>query len=311
MKKTEIVQSLSDVIKEKLTPHITADYWLLEVPYYNNVGDVLIWQGELDFLSEFPYKCKGCFSFGSKCAPKLSDGDLILFQGGGNFGDLWKEPHTYRKSIMAENPNCKYIIFPQTVYYADKKNLIRDADFFAQYDCILCARDNVSNDLLKENFKNDVLLVPDMAFCMDMSKWAPVKKRISSKALVLRREDKEFKSSCELEKITASLDADVVDWLPMKTYSFYDRLKSIILRHPKTLRFLYDRYMQNVYRRYLIQSGINQLDAYNEIYTTRLHACILSILLGKDQIVLFDNSYGKNRSFYDTWLRQCETVEIL
>jgi pyruvyl transferase EpsO len=311
LENADTVKRLSDRIRSVITPYVTSDYWLLEVPYYNNVGDTLIWQGELDFLKVIPHKCKGAFSFWSKKAPALSAGDLVLFQGGGNFGDLWKEPHEYRERIMEQNPKCRYLVFPQTIYYRDKENLAKDAEFFGRYDCTICARDNVSYRLLKDNFKNNAILAPDMAFCMDIDRWRECKSNIAPKPIILKRDDMEFRSTCQLEKIMSSLDADVADWLPLTTRSLEDQVKSIILRNPRTLGWLFDWYMQGFYRRYLIRSGVRQLESHGDVFTTRLHACILSILLGKKHIVLFDNAYGKNRSFYDTWLADCGNVEIM
>ncbi|UVP53814.1 polysaccharide pyruvyl transferase family protein [Bacteroides cellulosilyticus] len=43
------------------------------------------------------------------------------------------------------------------------------------------------------------------------------------------------------------------------------------------------------------------INPYKEIYTTRLHVAILSILTHKP-FMFIDNSYGKNSSFYNTWL---------
>lgn len=311
MKDIDIVKRLLGTIRSVITPYVTDDYWLLEVPYYNNVGDTLIWQGELDFLSNIPHKCKGMFSFWSKKQPNLLTGDLVLFQGGGNFGDLWKDPHEYRKRIMVQNPQCRYFIFPQTIYYRDKENLAKDAEFFSRYDCTICARDNVSYRLLKDNFKNNAVLAPDMAFCIDIDRWRESKLTAASKPIILKRNDMEFHSTDQLEKVITSLDADVADWVPLTTRSLEDRVKSIILRNPRTLGWLFDRYMQGFYRRYLIRSGVRQLEYYSDVFTTRLHACILSILLRKEHIVLFDNAYGKNRSFYDTWLSDCDNVEIM
>ena len=53
------------------------------------------------------------------------------------------------------------------------------------------------------------------------------------------------------------------------------------------------------------------INSHTDIYTTRLHACILSILLRKEDITFFDNSYGKNSGFYDTWLTDCENVKMV
>lgn len=311
MENVDTVKRLFNTIKSVITPYVTSDYWLLEVPYYNNVGDTLIWQGELDFLSDIPHKCKGAFSFWSKKDPSLLADDLVLFQGGGNFGDLWKDPHEYRKRIMEQNPKCRYFVFPQTIYYRDKENLAKDAEFFSQYDCTICARDNVSYRLLKDNFKNNAILAPDMAFCMNIDRWRECKSNTASKPIILKRDDMEFWSTCHLEKIMSSLDADVADWLPLATRSLEDRVKSIILRNPRMLGWLFDCYMQSFYRCYLIRSGVRQLESHGDVFTTRLHACILSILLGKKHVVLFDNAYGKNRSFYDTWLANCGNVEIM
>lgn len=59
----------------------------------------------------------------------------------------------------------------------------------------------------------------------------------------------------------------------------------------------------------MIKEGVEFISPYKEIETTRLHGCILSILLDKN-IILCDNSYGKNRNFYDTWLNDIDTLSL-
>lgn len=306
---SEKINCLSEVIKAELTPVIDRDYWLLEVPYYANVGDALIWQGELDYLSSICHKSKGMFSSSSRRVPLLSKGDLVLFQGGGNFGDLWHEPQEYRKRIMSENPSCKYVIFPQTVHYVDSCNLERDADFFSRYDCTICARDLRSMDVLARNFKNKVLLVPDMAFCIDMSRWN--RRYKAENPLVLKRNDRELQSSTELMAALQRSDVDIADWPSMVTKGWVDRVKHIIGSRQRYLGGLYDWYMNHVYRPYQIHSGIRLLNSHTDIYTTRLHACILGLLLGKENVFFFDNSYGKNSGFYETWLSDCGNVRMV
>ena len=53
----EKINQLRGIIKEKITPLITGDYVLWDVPYYGNIGDILIWEGECQFLSSLSYKC--------------------------------------------------------------------------------------------------------------------------------------------------------------------------------------------------------------------------------------------------------------
>lgn len=57
----EKIGQLRQIISDTLTPLITRDYLLLDVPYHGNIGDTLIWQGETDFLNTLPYKCKGVY----------------------------------------------------------------------------------------------------------------------------------------------------------------------------------------------------------------------------------------------------------
>ena len=308
MTSSDKVRQLSLAIERALVPVVRQDYYLLEIPYYENVGDTLIWQGERDFLSRLPYRCKGSFSYSSPRVPRLKDGDLVLFQGGGNFGDLWEAPHAYRKRIMKAFPNCRYVVFPQTVHWRDARNLAEDARFFADYDCLICARDHRSYDILASSFRNEVLLVPDMAFCIRTSAWRTPRTAPGAGSLVVKRGDPEFKPSASLEAVLRTERPAVEDWWPIERgVGRFGTVASLLRRR---LPSLYDAYMQKAYLPHLIRMGIRQLSCRTDVYTTRLHACILAILLGKEKVVLFDNSYGKNRSFYDTWLKDCENVRM-
>ena len=77
MNTTQKIHQLQKQIKESLMPLIDNDYWLLEVPYYPNVGDTLIWQGELDFLSTLPYKRKGMQSYFTNIPKNIAKDDII------------------------------------------------------------------------------------------------------------------------------------------------------------------------------------------------------------------------------------------
>jgi len=50
MSNRDKILSYRDLIKKKLIPLINADYVLLDVPNHRNIGDNLIWEGELRFL---------------------------------------------------------------------------------------------------------------------------------------------------------------------------------------------------------------------------------------------------------------------
>ena len=309
MTNREKVNELKRIIYETLTPYITKNYWLLDVPHHDNVGDILIWQGEIDFLASRKYRCLGMSASDSAVIPNISDGDLILFHGGGNFGDLWPIQHQYKKLIMAKFPRCKYLFFPQTVWWENEQSLSEDANFFANYDCTICARDKVSYAKLKDRFKNEILLVPDMAFCMNISKYLLSPKQFK-RPFLLRRNDIEFMPHEKIAELTGS-HIEAFDWTPIMKKTKYHRLREILQQTLPRSGWLYELFMYHIYRPFLIRSGVRQLLSYTDIYTTRLHGLILSILLNKDSVFLFDNSYSKNFSFYTTWLTDLEAVGII
>ena len=58
----------------------------------------------------------------------------------------------------------------------------------------------------------------------------------------------------------------------------------------------------------LVRAGVEFVSRYRYVYTTRLHVMILSVLLGKE-CTFFDNTYGKNSAFYETWLKDLPGVK--
>lgn len=308
MKDLDKILQLKTLIESTLTPLIDKDYWLLEVPYYTNIGDTLIWQGEMDFLNKLPYKCKGMSSFFTEVPNDIKEGEIILLQGGGNFGDLYEQPQDYRIKVARKYPNNKIIIFPQTVWFEDKNKMKECAEIFSSCkNLTICARDKVSYSILKENFSNAILLVPDMAFCINIKKW----KRYSAtdKDLLLKRDDKELKTTTDIENLESSIDMTVTDW---PTFNENSWQTTWLRRTRKYLPCFYDWYAYAIFRPYLINTGIKLIESHKMIYSTRLHAAILSVLLGKaSDLVWLDNSYGKNRNFYETWLKDCDGIQFI
>ena len=301
------IQQLKSLIKTSLSPLIDSNYWLLEVPYYSNIGDSLIWQGEVDFLSSFPYKCRGMFSSGTFHFPSINPNDVILFQGGGNFGDLWSVPHEFKMKVMAEYPDNKFVFFPQTVYFQRHENLLSCAEFMSNYNVTICARDNSSYASLKKYFKNEIVLAPDMAFYIDRSKWKIPQNK--GKDLFLLRDDVELKQYKEFKKIASQNNIVVSDWRFPREFNWQLKGHTQMRRH---FPFMYDWYARTIFRPFMVQSGIKFIASHYKIYSTRLHAAILSILLGKaSDLTWFDNSYGKNSSFYETWVTDLDGIRFV
>lgn len=316
------VDELSMNIRSSLLPLIVSDYVLLDCPFYPNIGDMMIWQGELEMLKGLPYKCLGQSSLVTfRESAKVKPSTTILLQGGGNFGDLWRDHSEFRLKIVEEYPENPIIIFPQSVYYRDKKLMARDAEVFARHkNLTICARDINSYEILDEHFKNNVLLVPDMAFCMDVKKLNRWSLKKSDRTLYLQRNDKELKDN-QLTPQQNKSDVEVRDW---PTFEHRGVRTLIMVGLARMLLAIkgseLTRWMHPIlaplmdcsaksYMKYAVKQGVRFISPYKKVYSTRLHAGILSILLGvKCQFI--DNSYGKNSSYFNTWLNGMEEVKL-
>lgn len=310
MKAKEKVKYLKSKIKESLLPEIEGRKTiLLDVPYYYNIGDTLIWQGTHDFLKENRVRCLMTASKESFDFRVLPSDYVILLQGGGNFGDIWIEHQKFREKVVSSYPDNKIIILPQTIYFKDKKNLCEDADILAKHkNLLIIARDNRSFDVLKKHYyKNRILLLPDMAFCMNLNTFN-VPKSTDERILFFERKDIESNQVYKYNEIVP-VNVERHEW-PVMEYGD-DSWRALWMNRIKhRIPSLYDLYWNYILRRYFVQMGIDFISAYKEVYTTRLHGAILSVILNKE-VYLFDNSYGKNSSFYHTWLEDVNEISLI
>lgn len=315
--KNQLINTLREKIRDTLAPLIAHDYVLLDLPYYDNIGDTLIWEGTREFLKTLPYKCLYYASKDSFRYRKLPSEAIILLFGGGNFGDLYRQHSEFRRIVIESYPRNKVIILPQTIYYENQKLIAEDSAFYAKHPNVtICVREQYSYDLLKKYFRNPCLLLPDMAFFINLDKYKLGKEE--GKTLFLKRIDKEFvqgEHNMEIPK-----DAEVHDW---PTYErtfpkaerieklFYKlwRLENILKFSDKNIARLNDWKRNYFFRRFYTQLGIDFLSPYSLIYTTRLHVMILGVLLNK-KLHLINNTSGKVINFYNTWLRELENIEV-
>jgi len=237
---------------------------------------------------------------------------LIFLQGGGNFGDLWERHHNFRKKIIADYPENKIIILPQTVFYTDSNKMKNDAELFEKHRSLtICARDEKSFQILKDNFRNEIILVPDMAFCIpqvEIQRYTVPE--ILGSTLFLKRTDKEINHTIDCLRYISQEQFDVQDWITIDNRYKEERILLRLSYSKKIPKFVADLYAQKMFQKTIINEGVRQISKYENVYTNRLHVAILSILL-KKSFVFFDNSYGKNVDFFKTWLNDLEAVKFI
>lgn len=304
--KRDKIYELRDVINLQLMPLIDNNYIYVDLPYHENLGDTLIWEGTLRFLKQFSYKCLYSTDKQHYKKPLIDKDVIILLHGGGNWGDLWPAHHEFRKKVITDFPDNRIIVFPQSVFYQENESLNKDIDFYNKYqNVIICVRDQNSYDILNRSLRNKILLIPDMAFFLNIP--TCVKKVKSRKVLYARRLDKEHRNDVDLRFLPD--EAEIHDWPTIEIgFKYYRKVEKLSRFTRKMDRlfvinmtdYIVDFYWKHVIRPNNVKTAIRFVDSYSTIYSTRLHISILAILLNKDLYVL-DNNYGKTMNFLNTW----------
>ena len=311
----EQIAILKKTIEERLLPLVDRDYVFLDLPYHPNIGDSLIATAAIKLLKKVPYHCLYCSSGYTFDKRKISSDTLIIFNGGGNFGDLWRSYSVFRNMVINDHPENYFLILPQSVFYNNLKNLEEDVRVYSVCGkrMTICARDKDSFDFLKKNFvENNIILVPDLAFYTD--KGLLKQKSGMGRELFLKREDKEVVPNSQYAIVPKA--AEIHDWPTMErllwVYREYLRVKRITNKMWYPIFFLHveDIIKKKILLPYFLRNGIKFVNRYDVVYSTRLHVAILAVLLNK-QVFFFDNSYHKNLSLYNTWLRDFPNIKFV
>lgn len=307
-----------NILLSALNKLVNNDYVFLDLPYYANVGDVLIWEATLQLLKEIKHRCLYSCSIDTYRKPRIDKNTILLFSGGGNFGDLWEKHQPFRHRVMEDFPDNPIVQLPQSVWFEDEYNLEKDIQCYKSHrgDVTICVRDGQSFDIIQNNYKNvKSLLLPDMALALNIDKVLRrnrLKNEFGEGTLYFKRDDKEY----VVNNLNIPFRTEG-DW-PCRSYEIkwvrkHDNLINWLerIKTPKSIRLK----MTDLYYRYIIKdaylrNGIRFLMPYKEIYATRLHAAILAWLLGK-KVYILDNTYRKCSGVYDMWMKDFQNISLI
>ncbi|MEO9945213.1 MAG: polysaccharide pyruvyl transferase family protein [Paraglaciecola sp.] len=314
---------LQEVIRQQVLsaiPPNATKIVLVDPPDHPNVGDSAILYGEMTFLSVHFPNAKVNFvdykSYANGQKYLLERADCILFHGGGNFGDLWKRHQNTRLRIMREFPNKPMLQFPQSIHFKDQNNIAEMAEVISKCaDYTLVVRDKNSLAFAEKHFSCKTNLSPDMAFYMP--KLTRLKPHLDTFCLL--REDKELLVD-KTKAIISILDELTLthkheDWVieeaPLKA-----KLNDLLCRwfklHPSItpiLQPIYE-YIRILYMRDNVKRGVKLLSSGKIVVTDRLHAMIMSHLLGITNYT-FDSLGSKVASFYKAWLSDASITHLI
>lgn len=298
----KIIQQL-DMLREYFKQHIDSDYVYIDVPLYHNIGDWLIAMGAWELLKEISYKCLAKLRWDDYYSYTITPDTIIILQGGGNFGDLYRGATTARNEVIRQYPNNKIIILSQTITYLSNDLLDQDAALYSQHRNLhICASDNESYQLAKKHFHaNNVYLLPDTAIGLYTSLPKYDGKTIG-KTLIINRLDKEADGLFN-EK------GDVKEWESILRDIHFNRVWYPYRILHKIKKMLHSKVLLECERIYtclclypFVQKRIPQYYLhYDKVLTTRLHGYLLALLLHLP-VEIKDNKYHKITNYITTWM---------
>lgn len=272
-----------------------SDYALVDFPDHSNVGDSAIWCGEIAWLERRIGRAPSYVCALNPQWPILdavAERGVILIHGGGNFGDLWPRHQMFRHELLRRYRGRPIMQLPQSIHFSAEDLLTETKAAIAAHGAFtLCVRDDWSLEFAEQNLECRVVKSPDMAFCL-----GPIDRpnRPSLERLALLRTDKEVRE----RTLPLSKDIKVADWLDDEP-GLYRRARFRGLRraaqnalYSGLSRRQREYHRLNALAEMRVQRGLRLLSQAKYIVTNRLHAHILSTLLGIPHTVL-DNSYGK------------------
>lgn len=296
------IEEQKTLLEDALSKMIDGDYVYLDIPGHFNIGDQLIYNGAMAILDKVvPYKCKYRSVVENLKVERIHDQDIILLHGGGNWGDGFYTQ--FRNKIVAEFPNNKIIIMPQTIRYFSA-DIEEDARLYASHSNLhLCARDKRSFDLLREHFSaNNIYLLPDSAVGLwgSLPQWT---KDSQKRSLFLKRMDGE----AALERWEVN-NADVKDWDAILEDLNFSRVlcpyrgirKIKKVTRGALLKNTANRYLVSVIEPFIMKNIPRYFLKYDKLYTTRLHGLLLAKLL-EMPVEYQDTRYGKISGYCETW----------
>jgi len=204
---------------------------LLNYPNYRNIGDHLIWLGEVFYLTDIcetqiKYTAADISDFSGEEMEKQAGKSPILLQGGGNLGDLWRNHQEFREYIISKYHDRPIVIMPQSIYFASAENLDQAARVFnAHPNLTLFVREHKSYEIAIKHFINcQVIKAPDMAFQLADTPYLK-SHSIEKKSSILYhcRHDAELNKSFSSAPIFTLQNIVTFDWIPFHLDYWYLR----------------------------------------------------------------------------------------
>ena len=268
--------------------------FLFGSPEYNNLGDIAIAYATKKFISDyFPESTFSEISEADiiyridKIKKIVRAGDIILLQGGGNISDLYQDQQYIRKKIIRAFPKNKMILMPQTCCFTStekgEKELNRTRRLFNKTtNLTLIAREKYTYEKMIKEFKNKVLLVPDIVLSQHLEFNTP-RRGVG----ICLRDDLESNNTID--------DINTIIYTAQEKCSLVKLIDTCINENVTIQE-----------RKKYLENKLLEFSQCKLIITDRLHGVIFSVITGTPCIAI-NNNNNKVKGICD-WVENLELV---
>lgn len=301
----------------------------IDYPLHFNVGDLLIHLGTERFFEKHRYDVMGRFSIFDVClldwtAPERNElrpsmrrflqglpADVVLvFHGGGNFGDIYPEFQKMRELVVELCQKNRIVFMPQSMHFRSTSKQAASLSTLAQHPDLHCFfRDRESLEIAQHHALKGQLC-PDMAHALwDAPRFSALRQARSMRrsfetTLVLARGDDEVRDTR-----LRSTNGQVFDWPDIESavgrfgFRLARKLQSLGVGVLSSLPLL----IWQLVRDAMVARAGRRFIASDRLITDRLHGMILAALLDLPTQVS-DNEYGKLSRYRHAWLADSPNI---
>ena len=277
----------------------------LDYPVYNNVGDLLINIGTEQFFLDHDisiYRRYSVLDMPSDDQLETDDNTTFLFQGGGNFGDLYADHQGMRERLVEQFHHVRIVFLPQSLFYSSMEAQRESFEKIARHPNFhILARDKESLDALRDFGITDSSMMPDMAHML-WEEVAAISSGEEGREIYFLRQDREA-TAVPLE-LAKRFSSESVDWnnIVSLPHRIRARLAFYFLKtFGRITSTRLNTWLWYSTRDQMVADAVRYFSRHDRIYTNRLHAMLLGLILGRN-VVAFDNSYGKLSRYINAWL---------
>lgn len=275
---------------------------VFDIPEHGNIGDHAIAEAQKIFFERhFPehnyieIPASLSLIIARKVKNILNSKDIILFHGGGNFGDLYPSHNAIRHELIRRLSDNLFIQLPQSVFFFDNeigiKSIYDSRKIFSENkeNVYFFARERLSLKKMKQLFPDNYsLLVPDIVFSYPKVNFNV--KRVG--VLTILRDDIEKSTNTQLTNFKEILS---------NIFDKFDESDTHLGEGTTILPGDRTEYLNRKFKEFC---------SHEIVVTDRLHGMIFCFITETPCIALDNNNHKVKETFY-TWLDDCEYIKFI